>query len=302
MAKTRNRPRWLRHLKHGIEASAALAAFGLFRILPLDTASAFGGWLLRMVGPRMGANRRALRNIDLALPGLPADEKTRIITGMWDNLGRVIAEYAHLDRLWDEAGGRLQMVNKPGIQALIDDGKPAIMFSAHAANWELLGVGAARNNLPLDVVYRAPNNPLVNWLIARARRQSSGMLIPKGPAGARTLMARMKDGSHVGMLLDQKLNDGIPVPFFGHMAMTAPAAAQLALRFRCPLVPVQVERLGGARFRVTVEEPLPLPDTGDRQADALAVMVMVNQCIERWVRAHPEQWLWVHSRWPDAKS
>lgn len=303
MAKNRNRPRWLRHLKHGIEASAALTAFALFRLLPLDAASALGGRLLRVIGPRLGgANRRALRNLDLAMPGLPAEDKARIMAGMWDNLGRVIAEYAHLDHLWDEESGRITVVHKERIQPLIEDGRTGIVFSGHIANWELAGVGAAKNGLPLDIVYRAPNNPLVNWLIARARRRNGGLMIPKGSAGARTVVARMKDGGHIGMLLDQKLNDGIPVPFFGHMAMTAPAAALLALRFRCPMVPVQIERLDGARFRVTVEEPLPLPDTGDRQADVLAVMAMVNQCIERWVRERPEQWLWVHNRWPDGKS
>jgi KDO2-lipid IV(A) lauroyltransferase len=102
------------------------------------------------------------------------------------------------------------------------------------------------------------------------------------------------------MLVDQKLNDGIPVPFFGRDAMTAPALAILALRFDCSVVPIRMVRLNGARFRMISEPPLPLPKTGNAEADRRTLMIAVNQVVERWIREHPEQWLWVHRRWPDA--
>ena len=95
------------------------------------------------------------------------------------------------------------------------------------------------------------------------------------------------------------MNDGIATPFFGRDAMTAPALAELALRFDCPVVPVRVERLEGARFRITIDPPLDLDVTGERRADIAAAMVKVNGIIENWVREHPEQWLWLHNRWPD---
>jgi KDO2-lipid IV(A) lauroyltransferase len=124
-------------------------------------------------------------------------------------------------------------------------------------------------------------------------------LIPKGPAGARLLLRSLKGGKHLGMVVDQKMNDGIAIPFFGRDAMTAPALAELALRFDCPVVPVRVERLEGARFRITIDPPLDLDVTGERRADITAAMVKVNALIESWVREHPEQWLWLHNRWPD---
>ena len=101
------------------------------------------------------------------------------------------------------------------------------------------------------------------------------------------------------MLVDQKLNDGIAVPFFGRDAMTAPALAQLALKYRCPVVPARLERLDGARFRLTFQPPMELPDTGDREADVFETMRRVNAIFEDWIRARPEQWLWLHRRWPD---
>ena len=123
-------------------------------------------------------------------------------------------------------------------------------------------------------------------------------MFPKGAAGARLALAHLSRGGYLGMLMDQKMNDGIEARFFGRPAMTAPALAALALRFRCPVVPAHVQRVGPARFRLVCEEPLDLPDTGDRQADILAVTQAVNDRLERWIRARPEGWLWLHRRWP----
>ena len=111
--------------------------------------------------------------------------------------------------------------------------------------------------------------------------------------------AMLRKGGHCAMLIDQKMNDGIPVPFFGRPAMTAPAIAQFARRLDCVLVPVQAERVKGAHFRITVHPPLELPRSDDRTADEQAMMVSINQFVEQWVRAHTEQWLWLHRRWAD---
>ena len=153
--------------------------------------------------------------------------------------------------------------------------------------------------MPLDRVYRAANNRLVEWLYRRGRAAVEGALIPKGPAGARLLLRSLKDGKHLAMLVDQKMNDGIAAPFFGRDAMTAPALAELALRFDCPVVPARVERLEGAHFRFTAYPPMDLGGGGERHADVAAATAKVNALIEGWVRERPEQWLWLHNRWPD---
>ena len=125
-------------------------------------------------------------------------------------------------------------------------------------------------------------------------------LFPKGPSGARRVVAHMARGGCLGLLVDQKMNDGIEATLFGQPAMTAPAAAALALRFRCPVISARVERIGPARFRMVCEAPLPLPDTGDRERDIAALTQTVNDTLERWIRARPDSWLWLHRRWPKA--
>ena len=291
---------WRRRLIHPLEALVAYAAFGVLRLLPFKAASALGGLVGRTLGPRLGITERARRNLGRAFPEKTAPEIERIIRGMWDNLGRTVCEYPHLDRLrfYDDGGGGVDVVGAEHIDALRDDGRPGIFFSAHLANWEVAALSIAHRGLPLHLIYRAPNNPLVKFL-SRRPHPGAGELIPKGAEGARRALALMRKGGHLGMMVDQKLNDGIPVPFFGHDAMTAPAPARFALKFDCPVVLVRVERLHGSRLRVTHYPPIDLPRTGDRQADVAATMAKVNAVIEGWVRERPEQWLWLHNRWPD---
>lgn len=279
-----------------VAAWAAGLALGLFRLLPLDAASAFGGWFGRSFGPRFPAHKKAVRNLARAMPELSPAEQQAALHGMWDNLGRVIAEYVHLADIRD--AGRIEVVGVEHLAAVRDSGKPAIFFSAHYGNWEVMGLMATQHGLPLVQVYRAANNPLTEEMLQALRKPVGGRQIPKGMQAARELLKALKQNECLAMLVDQKLNNGVAVPFFGRDAMTAPAIADLALRSGCPVVPAYVERLGGARFRVTVEAPVTLDDTGNREQDTYNGLLMINRKIEAWIRKHPDHWFWVHQRWP----
>lgn len=306
MAKPRSPWRkWLtRRVGHPLEAVFVYGVHGLFRALPLDTASSLGGWIGRTVGPLLPGTKTARRNLERAFPDMPRAEVESILRGMWDNLGRVIAEYPHLAEIGAKIGasgpgGRIELVGGERLERLRDDGKAGILVSGHFANWEVPPLTSRNLGLDVAVVYRAPNNPIVGNLLTRLRGAATDMHIPKGAEGARTLVRLLAKGGHVGILIDQKMNDGIPVPFFGRDAMTAPAAAQLALRFGIPLCPLRMERLGGARFRVTILPPVEPPATGDRNADARILMERLNALLEQWIRERPAEWLWLHRRWPD---
>jgi len=283
-----------KRLRQALEALAAVTAWGLFRLLPLDMASAVGGRLGRLIGPHLRATRTARRNLARALPEVDESTRERIVLAMWDNLGRVIGEFPHLHRI---AAERVELVGREWVDLLRDDGQPGIFISGHLGNWELNGAVARRHGLPLHLIYRAANNPWVERLYRAGRRDAAGALIQKGSEGARQALKVLKGGGHLGLLIDQKMNDGIPIPFFGREAMTAPAVAQFATRFGCPLVPARVERLGGAHFRVTVLPPLEPPPPGP-DANRL-LLTRVNALLEEWIRATPEQWLWLHRRWPE---
>ena len=159
----------------------------------------------------------------------------------------------------------------------------------------------SRLGLRLGFFYRAASNDVADRIILDLREQGHRRALPsfpKGAAGARQAAMHLARGGHLGMLVDQKLNNGIQVPFFGHPAMTAPAAAALGLRLKAKIIPCRLERIGPVRYRMTVEPPLPLPHTGSQEGDVAALTAAINQRLEAWISASPGEWLWLHRRWP----
>ena len=289
-----------RYFVYPLEAVAAIVAYGAFKLMPPAAASAAGGWLGRIIGPLLPAHRRATASLARAMPELAPADAGRVIRGMWDNLGRTMGEFPHIDGITRDPGvGRVEIAGMEHVEALRDKPDAAILFSGHLANWEVIGHSLKKLGLPYAQVYRAPNNPFIERMMYRVRRMEAADVVPKGAAGARKAIEVLRAGRQLGVLVDQKMNDGIAVPFFGRPAMTAPAMAQLSLRFGCPVVPVRLERLGGCRFRLSFLAPLEPIDSGDREADVLAAMTRVNVLLESWIRNRPEQWLWVHRRWPE---
>jgi KDO2-lipid IV(A) lauroyltransferase len=278
-----------------------LAVYGVFAALPIDAASALGSWLARAIGPRLSVQRVARRNLERAFPEKSAGEIERILHEMWDNLGRVWGEFPHLGKIDIYNGSRVEVQGAAYIDEMRDDGRPGIFVTAHLGNWELSACTVVQRGpfALMATVYRAPNDPAAEWLLRLGRKDFGAELVPKGALGARRIVEILRNGGHIGILPDQKFNDGIAVPFFGRPAMTAPSVAQLAFKYGCAVLPGRVVRTRGARFRVILDPPLELPNSGDRQADVLALTTTINQITEGWIREYPGQWLWVHRRWPD---
>ena len=274
------------------------ALAGFFGLLPLDFASDLGGAVARLIGPRLGITKRARDNLRHAFPDLPAAEIARIVKAMWDNLGRVAAEYPHLKKIRVfTPGGRVETHGFEHMDRAVAAGRKMIIFSGHLANWEIGALAAVQYGISVVQIYRAANNPLVDRIVLEFRGDAAGFAA-KGSEGARRAVVALREGIHLSLLADQKMNDGIALPFFGRPAMTAPALAALALRFDCDVLPARVERLSGARFRLTVFPPLPLPNSGSREGDIAQLMTTVNATLEGWIRERPAEWLWLHRRWP----
>ncbi|TCS60633.1 lysophospholipid acyltransferase family protein [Varunaivibrio sulfuroxidans] len=282
-----------------VEAFFAHIFFAVVGLLPFSTASAIGGFLGRRIGPRVGVTRHARHNLARAFPEKSEAQINALIREMWDNLGRTIFEYPRLSRLDVTAeNGPVEIVGIENLRALAARKGPGLIVTAHQANWELGPLVASGHGITVHSIYRPPSNPLMLDFYL-SRQVGAGSLIPKGAKGARWALEKLKRGEIVAIVADQKMNDGIAVPFFGRDAMTAPALAQFALKFDCPIVPVQIVRTGGPRFRAILHPPITLRRSADRRADVLAGMTRINAIIEGWVREHPAQWLWVHKRWGD---
>lgn len=281
-----------------IGAGLAFAGIALMRILPFAWASNFGGFVARVIGPHLNKSNVARRNLKAAFPDKSAPEIEALVCEVWDTLGRAAFEFPLMDRLLHEPdSSRIDIEGREHLDAALASGKPVLFFSAHLGSWEMVPLSSTIFGFDSHVFYRAPNNPLLLKLFTA--RHARGELIPKGAAGARRAFALLKRGDNLGILVDQKLNDGIAVPFFGRNAMTGTALAEFALRFDAPVMPVRCERLPGVRFKLTFYPPLDVVKTGEHKADVKTMMTQVNATLESWIRETPGQWLWLHNRWPD---
>jgi KDO2-lipid IV(A) lauroyltransferase len=291
-------------LQFRIEYALARLALGLFRALGPVGASNVAGWLFRSLGPLLPVSRVAHINLQLTMPELDLAARRRIVRGVWENAGRTLGEFPHLGRLPEHAvaGPGWFIENVERIDALAEQGGPAILFSGHFGNWEMMPAACAKHGVVIASFYRAPDNPAIDRMIGALRAEATGAakLFPKGTIGAKQALVHLARGGFLGILVDQKMNDGVKASLFGRPAMTAPALAAFALRLKCPVIPGYVMRTGPARFHLVAEEPLVLPDSGDREADILTLTQMVNDRLEAWMRARPESWLWLHRRFDKA--
>lgn len=283
--------------RHYLEYIPVWLATRTFQCLPVDLASNIVGALGRLIGPRLSLSKRARENLHLVWPDMSSAETERLIRGLWDNFARVPNDYWNLHKIRADRERRIEIVGAEHLDALTASGRPGILFSGHMGDWEMATLAARMRGLDLTVVYRPFNNPFIDGLVRGWQRKSGIELVMKGRDGARRLTQVLRSGGHTFMLVDVRMNDGIPVPFFGIEAMTPSAPAALAMKYDALLVPMRTERIGPARFRVTIEEPRPAVSTGDRAADMTATMTWVNGRIEAWVRDRPEQWMWLHRRW-----
>lgn len=298
-----SKPGFSQKLRHGAEAVLFRAFMAFFRLLGLDGASAVGGFIGRQVFARTRVTKRARENLVTAFPEKSAAEIENIIAGMWDNLGRTLAEYAHLDKFHasNTPGSRLFVSGDAISDAEVAKASGTLFLSGHLANWELMPIAAAQWGYQGGIVYRPPNNPYVDRYISRQR----SLLGPKEQIskhfGTRRIFSLLRSGQAIYMLVDQKTNEGIPAPFFGRDAMTTPVPAALALKMGARILFVSNKRLGGARFHVTVHPPLEFTPSGDQDRDVRDLTFAINARMEEMVRADPSQWLWIHRRWPTAR-
>jgi KDO2-lipid IV(A) lauroyltransferase len=288
----------LQHVLWAVEGSV----FGLFMTISRgqspERASALGRRLLRAIGPHLDKTRIIRRNLTLAFPEKTAGEIEALTREVWGNLGAVLAEYPHLQTIAAVGGPeRLEIVNNSDSPVFQDTGTPGVFVSAHLANWEISIAAAKRLGIPTSVLYTPLQNPRLDRMLYEARAQTGANLLPR-EGGIKTLLRELGSGRSIGLLVDQRVDSGMPVPFFGIDMNTSTTPARLALRYHCDLIPVRVQRLGNARFRITFEKPIRPPETvTDERERILDMTRQLNGLFETWIREQPQDWLCTKRRW-----
>jgi KDO2-lipid IV(A) lauroyltransferase len=282
----------------------AVANLRAWRLVDRTWLANRAGSFMRRIGRWLPEHRIGRANLAAAFPDKSSAQIEQILAGVWDNLGRVGAEFPHLDRLrllepgqqgsadigYDEAtAARFEQVRA---------GRPTLIFAAHLANWELPALCAARFQLDTCVLFRPPSVRAVADAILKIRAGCMGTLVPSSFSAPVQLASALESGRHVGMLVDQYEHKGADVIFFGRRCKASPLLAQLAHHLDCPIRGVRVIRQPDRNsFRVELTEPLDLPRDSEGRIDVSATTQQIASIVETWVREYPDQWLWVHRRW-----
>jgi KDO2-lipid IV(A) lauroyltransferase len=282
----------LKRLKYLLEAIALVFLILFLYPLKIDYASNLMGFIFRKVGPYLKASGVARENLSLCFPDMSKQKQSILISQMWDNIGRIVGELTHWHRMTEkDFNQRVKLIDHSNGEFF--EKKASLVLSGHYGNWEIYPQFFLRNQIRHSMVYRHANNPFVDYMIKYIRRQSGGTFIAKGINGMRDIISSIKDQKHVGMLVDQKINTGIMVPFFGKAAPTTPSPATLALKFGCPIFMTRIVRKNGAKYIVEIDKSLNF----DKSTSNEEIMNQVNKKLEKWIKQHPEQWFWVHRRW-----
>ena len=271
----------------------------LLRPLPIDAVSAMGGWIFKVLGPLTSLDRVVRTNIGIAFPDKDQAWIDALVKAQWEQTGRVFLEFPMLDRI-ARSKGRITAKGLPRLREMINNQEVVVYITMHTANWELMPACVIQHGAKVLVTYRALNNPYFDKRVKEVRA-SYGVEIfgQKGGAGETGKLIRaLTSGLSIGLMIDQRFEQGHAGPLFGVTAHTNPGAIRMALEYGFALQLVTASRLKGANHEVTIHPPIRLEKTGDRDHDVASAVERVNRAVEEVIRENPKDWFWVHHRWP----
>jgi KDO2-lipid IV(A) lauroyltransferase len=268
------------------------AILRVFRLLSLTLSSATGGWILRKIGPWLKWQKIADYNLRLIHPDWSEEQYAETLDKMWDNLGRNFAEISWLGSSALKERISFDEETLACFEEMKASDKPVVFTSGHVANWELTPIFGAMNEVPLTLIYRHLNNPYLEKHLYQIRSQYCAELQPKGREGAKALLKTLRQGGKVGLMTDQKQNDGESILFMGKEAPTATGMAELTLKFNAQLYSVRCIRKERCHFEGEIRK-IPY----DKTMSATKLTQLNNQMLEKWIEEAPHSWLWVHQRW-----
>src|SRR4029450_2928868 len=287
-------------LKPVAEAAGGALTIALLRTTRFfdpDKTANFFGRATRFIGRRLREDRIGRENLNAAFPEKSPEEIETILSGVWENLGRIGAEFAHLDHIWDydinsPEKSRVEIPQRTHelFPPPKTDGNPALIFASHLGNWELPALAAVAHGLDAAILFRRPNSQSADRAIERTRAINMGTLIPAGRDAPLRLAQALQDGKHVAMLVDQYLTNGVEVTFFGRKTTANPMLARLRRQVHCPIHGTRIIRLPNNRFRAELSEEVKPVFDASGQIDVQGTMQAVTNVVEGWVREYPEQW------------
>ena len=287
-------------VRYFFEFISIISLFCIFKIIGLKNASSLGSILGKSIGPLFRSKRITKQNIKTGLGEINEKKESEIINDMWSNIGRTFAEYVFLkDFKFNRTNfNHMKIYGANRLDEIKKNNEPAIFYSGHFANFELMAMELDKFGIKCAAIYRPLNNFFLNPLMEYLRmKYICPNQIPKGRKGMREIIGKVKDGYSIALMVDQRVSEGPRTFFFNKPAHTTTIPAQLALKYDCKLVPISLERKGGPNFEMTIHEPYKAEKTGSDEEDTKNITLKINQIIEKMIIKNPTQWIWSHNRW-----
>ena len=282
-------------IKYFLQFLFIIIFFSLFKILGLNISSALGGKLFEKIGPLFRSKKLIHSNLKKAFPDISLDHLNGITKMMWNNYGRVFAEYMFIKKFREDRSNKNIIIEG---QEILEDikkkNKSVVFISGHLSNFELMAMHIEKSGIKLSAIYRPLNNIFLNKIMERIRKKYiCKYQIKKGIGGMKKLMYLKKLNYSTALMIDQRVSQGIRSDFFNQKALTTTIPAQLVKKFKIPIVPIFIERINNINFKIVIKNPI----TFDNEETTKTITDKLNLVLEKMISYKPELWIWSHNRW-----
>jgi len=285
----------MKQIKYFFQFLFVIIFFSLFKILGFKISSAIGGKLFEIIGPMFRSKKLIHSNIKRAIPDINLQDLNKLTKLMWNNYGRVFAEYIFIkDFRSGKIDSTVEIIGQEILAEIKKINKPVVFISGHFSNFELMAMHLEKAGIELSAIYRPLNNIFLNKIIEKIRKNYiCKNQIKKGIGGMKQLISLKKNNHSTALMIDQRVSEGIKADFFNQEALTTTIPAQLVKRFDIPVVPIFIERINGINFKITINKPLNF----SKETSIKDITIELNQILEKMIISNPEQWIWSHNRW-----
>ena len=285
----------MKNLKYFIQFIFVILSFTIFKILGPNLSSNIGGKIFERIGPLFRSKKIILSNIRKVIPNINTENEKKLINSMWNNYGRVFAEYMFIKNF--RIGNLESNINIEG-QEILDEikknNKQVVFISGHLSNFELMALSLEKNNIKLAAIYRPLNNIFLNPIMEKIRKKYiCRNQIKKGIGGLKNLINLKKNNFSTALMIDQRVSEGILSDFFKEKALTTTIPAQLVKKFNIPVVPVYIQRIKQINFKIKIKDPIFF----SKEKSIQEITDELNIELEKMIIQNPEQWIWSHNRW-----
>ncbi len=286
----------MNNIKYFFQFIFIVLLFFIFKLIGYKFSIILSGKILNIIGPLFRSKNICLSNLSIAFPKMSNEDKENIIKKMWNNYGKIFAEYMFISNFRKKTrySQNILIENQDELDQIKNSNQPVIFISGHFNNFELMAMHIEKSGVDLAAIYRPLNNKFLNLIMEKIRKKYiCKNQIEKGIAGTKKLLQYFKSGKSIALMIDQRVSEGIRCNLFGQKALTTTIPAQFVKKFNAKIVPIHIERMEFDKFKLKVLKPLVFK----KEESIDNITLELNKFLEKMISKNPEQWIWTHNRW-----